>query len=483
MKKKVIYAIWVVSFIMPFCLISCGGDDSDTTDKKENNTPENTETDPNLLTIDLQMPGTLSSNIPNQKFTKLKVNGDINGSDIKYLRGIVSNILELDLSDANIVEGGDAYYKISYNTTKNVIGECMFAECTGNFKMILPKTVTRIDSYAYENCIGLKEITIHDNVKQIASYSFKGCLNLGHVNFSKSLTSIGEGAFSGCSDLKELILPSSIISIGQECFYECSKLKDIVMPDKLSTIGKRAFYGCKELSKIEIPGNVYSIDAYAFEGCSSLSEISIKGPIKTLSAGIFKGTKLYSYTIPESVEEIQSQAFLDCYELTKLIIGKNVKIIATGCATYCTNFKEFVVSEDNESYTSIDGVLFSKDKTKLVSYPHGKADSNYIVPSSVTTIGGRSFESTENLKSVSFPSSLERIEANAFLSSPTFNKKLVEIHAKSQNAPLVVYNGFGQYGFPHRENERIETAYVPIRCLNEYKSMWGSFFNQIYEEE
>ena len=107
---------------------------------------------------------------------------------------------------------------------------------------------------------------------------------------------------------------------------------------------------------------------YIFEDCSSLSEISVNGPIKTLSVGVFKGTKLNSYTIPESVENIQGKAFSDCYELTKLIIGKNVKTIESGCASYCTNFREFDVSEENESYTSIDGVLFSKDKTKKKRY-------------------------------------------------------------------------------------------------------------------
>lgn len=487
MKKTVFYSIWAVTIVMllsmQLCIISCGGDDSEETNINENNTPEKPDTDPDLLTVDLQMPGTLSSNIPNKKFTKLKIKGDINGSDVKYLRGIVSNILVLDLLDANIVEGGDVYYKISYKTTKNVIGECMFADCSGMFKIILPKTAIRIDSYAFENCIGLKEIVIQDNVKDISPFSFSGCINLEKVYFSKSLTNIGKSAFSHCSQIEEMVLPPSLNSIGQDCFSECSRLKNIILSEKLKTIGKRAFYGCKTLCKIEIPKNVYSIDTYAFENCSSLSEIIIKGPVKRLSAGIFKGTRLNSFTIPESVEEIQTQAFLDCSELTELIIGKNVKIIDTGCATFSTKFERFTVSEENESYSSIDGVLFSKDKKKLISYPHGKAEKNYIVPSSVVTIGGRSFESTESLISVTFPSSLEKIEANAFLSYPTFNKKLVEFHAKSQNAPLVVYNGLGQYGFPHGEKERFETAFVPRGCLKEYKGMWGRFFNQIYEEE
>ncbi|MBO7498608.1 MAG: hypothetical protein J6T64_05375, partial [Bacteroidaceae bacterium] len=65
---------------------------------------------------------------------------------------------------------------------------------------------------------------------------------------------------------------------------------------------------------------------------------------------------------------------------------------------------------------------------------------------------------------------------------PTSNKKLVEFHAKSKMAPLVVYNGFGQYGLPHRNNERFETAYVPKGCLKEYTSMWQNFFNHICEE-
>ena len=467
---------------MSVSLMSCGGgDDSDSVSNGVEK-PEQPQSDPNQLTVDLQMPGTLSSNIPNQKFTKLKIKGDINGSDIKYIRGIISGLSELDLSNANIVEGGDVYYKISYITQKNVIGECMFADLIGSFKIILPKSATFIDNYAFENCIGLKEIVMSDNINSISAYGFSGCTNLTKVGLSNSLRSLGESAFEKCASIDNIVLPSNVSSIGRNCFYECEKLTSISLSEKLGTIGQRAFYGCKRLSKIEIPSNVYSIETYAFEGCSSLSDIIINGRIKVLKYGVFKGTKLKSFTTPESLEEIHSQAFLDCYELEKINVGKNVKKIETGCATYCTKFSEFIVSSDNVNYCSIDGVLFNKDKTQLISYPHGKPDSEYSVPSSVTSIGGRSFESTENLKSIILPSSLNRIEANAFLSCPTFNKKLVEFHAKSKTAPLVVYNGVGQYGLPHRENERFETAYVPKGCLKEYSNMWQKFFNHIEEE-
>jgi hypothetical protein len=108
------------------------------------------------LEVDNQYPGWLSSKIPfkdQASVQNLTVTGYINGTDVKFIRELINNrqLSHLDLSDANIVAGGDAYYvvsKVSYKIYKdNTIGSYMFT--TGyNSKLTylsLPKSVTKIN--------------------------------------------------------------------------------------------------------------------------------------------------------------------------------------------------------------------------------------------------------------------------------------------------------------------------------------------------
>jgi hypothetical protein len=72
------------------------------------------------------------------------------------------------------------------------------------------------------------------------------------------------------------------------------------------------------------------------------------------------------------------------------------------------------VSEDNTNYASIDGVLFNKDKTKLIRYPAGNPRTDYVIPSSVTTVQIGAFGTAYNLESVTIPDSVTTINRGAF---------------------------------------------------------------------
>ena len=142
--------------------------------------------------VTLSEAGTLSEKIDSdQKYeiTSLKVSGPINGTDVRYLREMAGRdeednstngcLIELDLTDAKIVEGGDYYHYYSYSTqhyTKNdTIGDYMFLRC--NLKNIkLPNSVTSIGSYAFSYCRGLTSITIPNSVTSIGIYAFNDCI-------------------------------------------------------------------------------------------------------------------------------------------------------------------------------------------------------------------------------------------------------------------------------------------------------------------
>lgn len=78
------------------------------------------------------------------------------------------------------------------------------------------------------------------------------------------------------------------------------------------------------------------------------------------------------------------------------------------------NLQKINVSPDNKDYTSVDGVLFNKDKTTLIKYPRGKKDTSYIIPDGVTVICNRAFHDCDALKSVKIPDSVDTLGSYAF---------------------------------------------------------------------
>ena len=171
-------------------------------------------------------------------------------------------------------------------------------------------------------------------------------------------------------DIPEKVNGKSVTSIGNCAFRYCTSLKSITIPNSVMEIGSSAFSGCSSLTSITIPNSVTEIDVYAFKGCTSLTSI----------------------TIPNSVTNIGDSTFWGCSSLTAIY-----------------------VAVDNKNYTSVNGVLFSKDKTALICYPAGKTDKSYNITNSVTSIGDYAFNGCSSLTSVTIPNSVTEIGGSAFV--------------------------------------------------------------------
>ena len=126
-------------------------------------------------------------------------------------------------------------------------------------------------------------------------------------------------------------------------------------------------------------------------------------------------TSLKSITIPNSVMEIGSSAFSGCSSLTSITIPNSVTNIGDSTFWGCSSLTAIYVAVDNKNYTSVNGVLFNKDKTALICYPAGKTDKSYNITNSVTSIGDYAFNGCSSLTSVTIPNSVTEIGGSAFV--------------------------------------------------------------------
>ena len=235
------------------------------------------------ITLHVERAGTLHGMINASRLpyiTDLKLTGELNGTDISFIRTLVKkNLRFLDLSEARIVEGGAIYYS-NYRTSNDIIGSYMFynpdyspiSPCAIS-KINLPNSVTGIEEGAFKSCTRLTDINIPNSVTSIGPETFKSCTSLTDINIPNSVTSIGERAFSGCTSLTDINIPNSVTSIEWATFYSCTGLTSINIPGSVTTIGSNAFYDCTSLTDINIPNSVTSIGEQAFYNCDNLKSV------------------------------------------------------------------------------------------------------------------------------------------------------------------------------------------------------------------
>lgn len=358
-------------------------------------------------------------------------------------------------NDDNIVtytvEGGNIYFDTSTGTVTDsdvsITGATIPAQINGT-------NVTSIEDGAFSDCSALTSITLPDGLESIGDEAFSGT-SLESIDIPTSVTSIGDGAFLLCGKLNNVVIPEGITSIGHDTFEFCESLDTITIPDTVTSIGDMAFYSCSKLNNITIPDRITSIGQQAFDRCVGLTTIDIPSGLTDIDWSVFAGSTSLnsinvaadnpsycsvdgvlfskdqttlvqypagkedeSYQIPSSVTRAGNDAFRGSKNLKTVYIPTSFK--ALGQDLYdtmfedCTNLTTITVEDANTDYSSVDGVLFNKDKTILVEYPDGRGVSTYKIPSSVKSIEDAAFEGCSNLTQITIPNGVTKIGHSAF---------------------------------------------------------------------
>ena len=151
-----------------------------------------------------------------------------------------------------------------------------------------------------------------------------------------------------------------------------------------------------------------------FEGNTNVKTVNIQNGVEIIGGGAFSGCKsLISVNIPDSVTKIDSYAFYDCPNLKTVNIGSGVEEIKSNAFIRCFDLEEINVDENNQTFLSDDGVLFSKNKDILIKCPSAK-EGSYIIPDSVAEIAENAFIACNGLTEIKIPESVTKIEDFAF---------------------------------------------------------------------
>ena len=195
------------------------------------------------ITIKLDKAGTLPDRISESKknlITNLKIVGEVNGTDWKFIREMAGrdydmNITDgklsiLDLSDAKIVEGGSDYWEGSYTSNDN-LGDHAFYGCNGLTSLTIPSSVTSIGDYAFEGCSGLTSI----------------------YAYPEKLPKLGTGVFYRC-DAKNCTVYVPIGTFGDYWLSEFGYFENIVELDATGIDKVTTSTDAKELSRYSVNG-------------------------------------------------------------------------------------------------------------------------------------------------------------------------------------------------------------------------------------
>ena len=278
---------------------------------------------------------------------------------------------------------------------------------------------------------------------------------------------IGKDAFIRCTSFSKLTIPQSVEIIGDHAFFECTNLESVTLNEGVQRIGYCAFQNCSNLKDISVPSSIQHIDTYAFYYCSSLSLVEHDnayyfGNEDNPYLILYKAKDAYitACDVHPETRHIYHSAFAHCDNLTNVIISDKVKTIQSDAFAYCddlrtitipasvifigdtafchSDFRSINVNEANEFYCTIDGNLYSKDKTVLHQYATGKYESSFVVPEHVKVIAPWAFTMCYGLDRVSLPSGLETIDDYAFYYS---NMETIEIPSSVKNIGYYAFEG------------------------------------------
>ncbi|MBQ2307069.1 MAG: leucine-rich repeat domain-containing protein [Clostridia bacterium] len=291
-----------------------------------------------------------------------------------------------------------------------VIGPNAFAGASGVTSVTFPRTVTYIDSHAFEGCTGLKgPFTPPKFVTYVGDYAFKDCTGITEIAFENRLDGFGEHVFEGCTGLVKATLPEKFILAGATTvlpaytFSGCSSLTDVTIFKEAVDIGDGAFENCTSLAAVTIPDKVKTMGKNVFAGCSSLSEITFSKILYLVGGGSLNDTPWYTAKMNEAKAAVAAAATDDEKMAAGFVtVGQNAVV-------------GFVPASDSGNVEiRLPETVYSLNEGTFAPFIERLTKLEYTTSSRLEFLGDNLFKGAVNLKEISLPSKLKTISEGLF---------------------------------------------------------------------
>ncbi len=200
-----------------------------------------------------------------------------------------------------------------------------------------------------------------------------------------------------------VVVCPGVTTVSGSAFEYCTNLVSVTLHEGLTELEAGLFRGCKSLTNIQIPSKVTEIGFFCFFQCDSLKEI----------------------VLPSRLTWLRQDCFRYCKSLTSITIPASVNQIGPGVFTGCTSLKEIIVEEGNSEFSSLDGVLYTRDQRTLLVYPGGKPGA-FTIPDTVAMLEDGCFEDCEALTEIVIPARVEIIPDSCFSDCKGLTKVTIE---------------------------------------------------------
>ena len=281
----------------------------------------------------------------------------------------VSSVFGTSTLKAVNVEDGNPYYQAIEGVLYNGdVTRLLFYPADKAGEYVVPETIKEIEPSTFANKSNLTGIVLHAGIEKIGGDAFKSCSGLLRVEFKTPQVGeavvdlvIGDGAFYSCSYLTEVTIPYRTTSIGDDAFRSCSRLntvnfeetpsdqteRDLVLGEYVfSSVGATATDG-KRFTAITLPDRTVEIGNCCFYSCSYLARVNI--PASVTRMGYYE---MRTVTVVSKVGD----SYVESAETVNMDVCLSMSVFYQ-----CYRLEEIAVDPANPIYTSMDGVLYSRE--------------------------------------------------------------------------------------------------------------------------
>ncbi|MCD7972116.1 MAG: leucine-rich repeat domain-containing protein [Candidatus Azobacteroides sp.] len=350
--------------------------------------------------------GSVLTQVQKDTITTLKLTGSLDSqyswggeTDFNVLR-TMPMLQYLDLSEVNI--------------ENNLIPYGAFQEKESLKSIILPATLTLIESQAFYRCRGLEKVTTPEGLELIQSRAFDECVNLKSINFPSSLTSIESAAFNSCSSLAEIILPDGLQRIGSNAFSRYDQLSELqILPASVTEIGSEAFAYCSRITSFKIKAIRPPVTQQSFLGDVKTVYVPASSAEEYRSADYWKEKIIIDGDTPTSITlHITTPGTLGEKVLEQFAFLRDVNVLIVSGTLNDTDFN--YIKNDMTSLIKVDMSECMNEELPENLFYNRPGLLEVKFPAGLKKIGTYCFWSCHALTTPEFPATLLEITRSAF---------------------------------------------------------------------